>query len=239
MQKDLEALLGHRFIKSDLLKVALTHRSHHFENRRSSAGHFERLEFLGDAVLDLVLSEALMSRFPEVDEGSLSKWRASLVNEGTLGEIARELELGTYLYLGKSEDSQRENARPRLLAAALEALLAAVYLDGGLDAARSTIGRLFAGRLSQLDGQNQYATDFKTRLQEWSQKKVRLVPEYRLLSSSGPEHAKVFRYEVLIQDKKMGEGEGNSRKAAEQDAARNAITEIEEIAPKPETGVIL
>lgn len=227
MLKDLEALLGHQFIQTDLLKVALTHRSYHFENRRTSQGHFERLEFLGDAVLDLVLSEALMNRYPDVDEGSLSKWRASLVNEATLSEIAREVHLENHLYLGKSEESQREKARPRLLASALEALLAAVYLDGGLDAARNTIGRLFAGRLSRLDAVNQYATDFKTRLQEWSQKKLHTVPEYRLIQSSGPEHAKTFRYEVLLQSRKMGEGNGFSRKAAEQEAARDALTKID------------
>ncbi len=227
MLKDLEALLGHQFTQTDLLKVALTHRSFHFENRTKSVGHFERLEFLGDAVLDLVLSEALMSRYPEVDEGSLSKWRASLVNEATLSEIAREMNIGKYLYLGKSEEVSRDNARPRLLASALEALLAAVYLDGGLDPARLTIGRLFAGRLSLLDGKNQYATDFKTRLQEWSQKNLHCVPEYRLLSSSGPEHAKIFCYEVLLSGKKMGTGEGNSRKAAEQEAACSALTAID------------
>lgn len=227
MFKDLEAQLGHQFIQTDLLRVALTHRSYHFENRAKSGGHFERLEFLGDAVLDLVLSEALMSRFPDVDEGSLSKWRASLVNENTLGEIARDMNLGKYLYLGKSEELGRENARPRLLASALEALLAAVYLDGGLDPARSMIGRLFAGRLSQLDGTIQYATDFKTRLQEWSQKNLHSVPAYRLLSSHGPEHAKIFSYEVLLAGKKMGCGEGSSRKAAEQDAACSALKAIE------------
>ena len=231
MLKTLEAQLGHQFIQIDLVKTALTHRSYHFENRAKSLGHFERLEFLGDAVLDLVLSEALMSRFPEVDEGSLSKWRASLVNESTLSDIAREINLGQHLYLGKSEEISRENARPRLLASALEALLAAVYLDGGMDPARSTIGRLFAGRLSQLDNVNQYATDFKTRLQEWSQKNLRVVPEYRLLSTDGPEHAKIFRYEVLLQGTKRGEGCGNSRKAAEQDAARAALNQIDK---KPE-----
>ncbi len=224
---EIEASLGHQFIQTDLLKTALTHRSFYFENRAKSPGHFERLEFLGDAVLDLVLSEALMSRFPDVDEGSLSKWRASLVNESTLSEIAKEIHLGRFLFLGKSEELGRENARPRLLASALEALLAAVYLDGGLDPARSTIGRLFAGRLSQLDGTNQFALDFKTRLQEWSQKNLHSVPEYRLLSSHGPEHAKVFAYEVFLQGQKLGAGEGNSRKAAEQEAARDALGKIE------------
>lgn len=229
MLKVLEGRIGHEFSRPELLQVALTHRSFHFENRKSSPGHFERLEFLGDAVLDLILSEALMQRYPEETEGSLSKWRASLVNENTLGGLARELELQQFLYLGKSETAQRANPRPRLLASAFEAVLAAVYLDSGLETARDLILRLFLPLLDQLNEQNQFAQDFKTRLQEWSQKKMRTVPEYRLIGSHGPEHAKVFKYEVLIQDKKWGEGDGNSRKSAEQEAARNALEQLSSV----------
>ncbi len=225
MFEELESRLDHRFQRADLLKVALTHRSYFFENRRTSPGHFERLEFLGDAVLDLVISETLMNRFPEVDEGSLSKWRASLVNEQTLGEIARDLGIANCLFLGRSE--VRESVRPRLLGSAFEAVLAAIYLDAGLEKARMVIEREFESRLSSLDDRNQYATDFKTRLQELTQKRLKTVPEYRLISSFGPEHAKQFRYEVLIQEKQCGEGEGNSRKSAEQAAARDALTRLE------------
>lgn len=230
MFDELEGRLGHRFTRPELLQVALTHRSFHFENRKTSPGHFERMEFLGDAVLDLVLSEALMSRFPDESEGNLSKWRASLVNEGTLSEIARdELHLQNHLFLGKSEDVQREQARPRLLASALEAVIAAVYQDAGLEAARALMERLFAARLEQLNSENQYALDFKTRLQEWTQKKMRTVPEYRLKGSEGPEHAKTFTYEVRIQDEIWGEGGGNSRKSAEQLAAKNALEKVQRL----------
>jgi ribonuclease III len=227
MFDELQGRLGHQFQRDDLLQVALTHRSYYFENKKTSPGHFERLEFLGDAVLDLVLSETLMNRYADVDEGTLSKWRASLVNENTLGEIARDIGLAKFLFLGKSES--RETARPRLLGSALEAVLAAIYLDAGLEKVRMIIEREFESRVAALDDQNQYAGDFKTRLQELTQKRLRTVPEYRLVSSHGPEHAKLFRYQVLIQEQPYGEGEGNSRKSAEQDAARNALDRMQNL----------
>lgn len=229
MFQDLEGRLGHTFANADLLKVALTHRSYHFENRKLSLGHFERFEFLGDSVLGLIMSEALMDKFPEVDEGTLSKWRASLVNESTLSEIALGLELNKHLFLGKSEATQRDNPRPRLLASSLEAVLAAVYKDGGLIKVKELIERLFGSRLEKLDGQNQFATDFKTRLQESTQKRTKTVPEYRLVSSDGPEHAKIFKYQVLVKDEPCGEGEGSSRKNAEQAAARDALIRMGEL----------
>lgn len=226
MSLELEGRLGHKFNRPDLLQVALTHRSYYFENKDKSPGHFERMEFLGDAVLDLVLSEILINGFADVDEGTLSKWRASLVNEATLGEIARSMELGKYLYLGRSEAAQRENARARLLASALEAVIAALYLDGGLEAARQLILKEFASRVATLDAKNEFATDFKTRLQEWSQKRHHLTPEYKLVETHGPEHAKTFRFEVRVADQTLAIGEGSSRKAAEQDAARQALAQL-------------
>lgn len=228
MLKEFESRLGYSFQRSELLKTALTHRSYYFENKGKSPGHFERLEFLGDAILDFVLSEILMNAFPDVEEGTLSKWRASLVNEATLGEIARALGVGKYLFLGKSEDAQRDQARPRLLASAFEALIAAIYSDGGLESAKALIVREFAERVAKLDVQNEYATDFKTRLQEWSQKKFRTTPEYNLIETQGPEHAKVFKYEVCVAEQSVAVGEGNSRKAAEQDAARQALDKLVE-----------
>lgn len=224
MQDSFTAQLGHAFDDPQLLEKALTHRSYYFENRATSPGHFERLEFLGDAVLDLVLSETLMKAFPQVDEGTLSKWRASLVNEATLADVARELNLGKYLFLGKSEDGQREALRARLLASAFEAVIAALYLDGGFEKVRAFIDHQFSSRLENLDMQNEFAADFKTRLQEWSQKQYHCVPEYRLTGAEGPEHAKNFTYEVYINDQHLGTGSGQSRKSAEQEAARVALT---------------
>jgi ribonuclease-3 len=216
--------LGHSFHDSQLLQKALTHRSFYFENRATSPGHFERLEFLGDAVLDLVLSETLMKAFPQVDEGTLSKWRAMLVNEPTLAEVARELEIGKFLYLGKSEDGQRENLRPRLLSSAYEAVLGALYLDAGLEKSRAFIDRQFSSRLETLDMTNEFAADFKTRLQELTQSRFHCVPEYRMVSSEGPEHSKNFTYEVYVNDQRLGIGSGQSRKGAEQEAARDALS---------------
>lgn len=223
MHSAFQARLGHTFHDLQLLEKALTHRSYFFENRATSPGHFERLEFLGDAVLDLILSETLMKAFPQVDEGTLSKWRASLVNENTLAEVAKGLNIADYLYLGKSEAGQRHQLRPRLLSSALEAVLGAFYLDAGIEKVRAFIDHQFATRLETLDMTNEFAADFKTRLQELTQSRHRLVPEYRMLSSEGPEHAKNFTYEVFVNEKRLGVGSGHSRKAAEQEAARDAL----------------
>lgn len=227
MSTDLERRLGYTFQDRERLQTALTHRSYFYEHKSKCKGHYERLEFLGDAVLDLILSETLMTRFPEVDEGVLSKWRASLVNETTLAEIAKALYLGQDLYLGKSEEQQRADMRARLLSSVLEAVIGAVYLDGGLDAARALISSQMDERIARLDREHEYAADFKTRLQEWSQKRYHTTPDYRLLSSEGPEHAKRFVFVVAVNGEQVGQGEGGSRKSAEQDAARSALEKLE------------
>ncbi len=229
MLNDLQQILGYTFKNTDLLRIALTHRSFHFENKESSIGHFERLEFLGDAVLDLILSEALMVQYPDVDEGTLSKWRASLVNEQSLCDIAKNLQLARFLYLGRSETQNREQAshRPRMLASAFEAVVAAVYQDAGLETVRTFIAREFQPLIERLDKNIEFALDYKTRLQEYAQRRWKTLPEYRLAGSTGPEHQKIFRYEVYIGDQVLGTGEGNSRKAAEQEAAKAALSQIE------------
>jgi ribonuclease-3 len=223
MTETLALRLGHEFQDPSLLQKALTHRSYYFENRGTTIGHFERLEFLGDAVLDLILSETLMKAYAQADEGTLSKWRASLVNETTLASVAAALELEKFLFLGRSEEAQRAHPRPRLLASAFEAVVGALYLDGGIEKTRAFIDREFASRIEVLDAGKEYATDFKTRLQEWSQKKFRSVPEYRLTGATGPEHAKEFTTEVWVNNTLMGRGTGNSRKTAEQNAAQDAL----------------
>lgn len=227
---ELEGRIGHSFKNPDLLTVALTHRSHHFENKGTSKGHFERLEFLGDAVLDLILSEMLMSHFADVDEGTLSKWRASLVNEQSLSAIARGMNLGKFIFLGKSETMNRDQAqdRPRMLASVFEAVVAAVYQDAGFEVTRAFIGREFGPLVANLDKDIEYALDFKTRLQEYAQKRLKILPDYRLVGSQGPEHAKTFIFEVWIGEQAFGQGAGNSRKAAEQEAAKAALQKISE-----------
>lgn len=226
--QELEQRIGHQFQQPDLLKVALTHRSFHFENKAKSAGHFERLEFLGDAVLDLVMSEALMKQFPEVDEGTLSKWRASLVNEQCLSGIARSMNLGKFIFLGRSEALNRDQSqdRPRMLASVFEAIIAAVYQDSGLETARAFIEREFKTLLSQITPETEFAADYKTRLQEYAQKRWKVLPEYKMVTSEGPEHAKIFTFEVWIGEESYGKGAGNSRKAAEQVAAKAALVKL-------------
>jgi ribonuclease III len=226
MFTDLEQRLGYTFKDVAHLRVALTHRSFHSERKDKSESHNERYEFLGDAVLDLVLSQLLMSKYPEAGEGSLSKWRASLVNETQLAEIARQLDLSKYLFLGRSEDNVRHQGRPRLLASALEAILAAIYLDGGLEDVKTTVHKLFSASVDGLAVGNEFAADCKTRLQEWSQKRYHTTPEYALINADGPEHAKTFQYQVKVNGEVFGLGQGASRKAAEQEAARAALAKL-------------
>lgn len=228
--QELEGRLGHTFQNQDLLTLALTHRSYYFENKDTAKGHFERLEFLGDAVLDLLLSEALMEQFPEVDEGTLSKWRASLVNEASLSAIARAMDLGKFIFLGRSESLNRDLAqdRPRMLASVFEAVVAALYQEAGLEKTREFILREFGALVARLDKDVEFAQDFKTRLQELAQKRWRTLPEYRLIGSHGPEHAKAFTVEVWVAETSYGQGTGPSRKAAEQEAAKVALSKIGE-----------
>lgn len=227
MTELLMAQLGYCFKDPCLLQSAVTHRSYFFENRSKAPGHFERLEFLGDAVLDLILSEALMAAHPAAEEGTLSKWRASLVNESTLAEVAREVQLGRYVYVGKSEEPLRPDFRPRLLASAFEAVVAALYLDAGFPVVRDFILRHFASRIDGLNIQNEYEADFKTRLQEWTQKQFHVVPEYKLLRAEGPDHARTFTVEVLVKKDGLGQGSGRSRKEAEQNAAAAALRKMD------------
>jgi ribonuclease-3 len=226
MTEFMMAQLGYTFKDPCLLQSALTHRSYFVENRGKAPGHFERLEFLGDAVLDLILSEALMEAHPQAEEGTLSKWRASLVNETTLAAIARQMQLGRYVYVGKSEEAMRPALRPRLLASAFEAVVAALYLDAGLPVVRAFILRHFATLIGDLNIQNEFAADFKTRLQEWAQKHFRVVPEYKLVGADGPDHARTFTIEVTVKNEWLGQGSGKSRKEAEQSAANVALRTI-------------
>jgi ribonuclease III len=221
--QELQARLGHTFNKPELLESALTHRSYYFENKATSPQHFERLEFLGDAVLGLVVSNFLMRAFLQQEEGELTKWRASLVNEATLAEIAKELELQNLLRLGKSEDHQRNLLSSRVLSSALEAIFGAVYMDAGFAVAQELVEKLFQSRFENLDPVLHFAADFKTRFQEYCQKYFKHTPTYKLISSEGPDHAKFFNTEVSVGSKVLAVGRGGSRRASEQEAARLAL----------------
>lgn len=219
----LERRLGYRFQSLDLLRRALTHRSHLNEAARSSLGHNERLEFLGDAVLDLVISHRLMDRLPDADEGVLSRVKSQIVSAEGLAEVAREIDLGSSLFLGKGEEKTEGRAKRSLLANAMEAVIGAVYLDGGLPAAKTMILRLFARPLQTQTDESAEVVDYKTTLQEQCQKAFGRPPTYRLSRVSGPDHEKVFEVEILMNDTPCGEGIGKNKKEAEQRAAEGVL----------------
>jgi ribonuclease III len=183
------------------------------------------LEFLGDAVLALTVSELLVARFPRSSEGELSRGRAALVNARQLAGLARQLNLGAYLRLGKGEESQVGREKPSLLADALEAVLAACFLDGGLEVAQDLTRRWFAPLLAPLTGAPWQ--DFKTALQEYTQARHKLSPTYHLLAESGPSHARQFRLEVRLANQPLAQGEGRTKKEAAQNAARRALELME------------
>jgi ribonuclease-3 len=181
-------------------------------------------EFLGDAVLGLALSEVLIKSFPQDAEGTLSKKRASLVNEKTLFEIALELNLDQVIRLGKGEAQTGGAKRSRLLASALEAIIGAIFLDSGFDASKDFVKRIFANRVMNVENEGGFVEfDFKTKLQEKIQKLNGSIPEYLVLDSSGPDHDKQFLVQVKFQNQILGEGSGKSKKQAEQEAAKVAL----------------
>ena len=218
---ELARKLGYDFTRPELLEEALRHASYVNEAGIAEIGDNERLEFLGDAVLSLAVSGILMNRFPEAKEGQLSKWRASVVNERVLSELARDLDLGAYLLLGKGEELSGGRDKPSILADTFEALLGAVYLDGGFAPAKEIVEKLMTHHIEELEGIGQ-AEDFKSLLQEFTQETYKTRPDYFLAGDSGPAHDKTFKVALQIQGRIVAEGEGKSKKEAEQRAAREA-----------------
>lgn len=223
--KVLERALGYSFKRRLHLRRALTHRSYANEMRLKPGEHNERYEYLGDAVLELAISHLLMENFPNHPEGELSKLRAAVVNEVQLAELARDLNLGDYLYLGKGEEQTGGRDKPSILADAFEAVLGAVYLDRGFKKGFDTVRRQYRKVLQKV-GQGQFMQDFKTKLQEESQGRFRVVPKYKLIREIGPDHSKTFEVHLFIENNLYGEGRGASKKAAEQDAARQALEKL-------------
>ncbi len=217
----LETLLDHSFRDRGLLEEALRHSS--FVNEAPEAGlrDNERLEFLGDAVLSLAVGHLLIERFPEFEEGELTRTRASLVNEQQLAWLARRLDLGVHLHLGKGEAQSGGQAKSSILSGALEALMAAVYLDGGYGAARKIVARLFQPLIERLAGLGDQ-TDHKSQLQEIVQAQPGAMPRYTVIQEKGPDHDKTFWVELRVLDIEA-QGRGKTKKAAEQDAARRAL----------------
>lgn len=207
--------LGYVFAKPELLRQALTHRSYGVPNN-------ERLEYLGDSILNCIIAHALFQRFPNLSEGELSRLRANLVNQQTLFELAQRLNLGDHVLLGEGELKSNGFRRPSILADALEALIAAVFLDGGFERTEQAIHTLYASLLGEIDPQKP-GKDAKTMLQELLQSKKLALPQYSVVSTEGEAHQQYFRVECLIPELKIrASGSGTNRRSAEQDAARQA-----------------
>lgn len=218
--EELEQRLGYQFRDRELLVTALTHRSYANEHADEGCSDNEKLEYLGDAVLDLVVGHLLMKRYPEAREGELSVTRAQAVSEAGLAELAHDLELGRWLLLGKGEDKSGGRFKPSLLSDAFEAVVAAVYLDGGFDAAWRLLERLFAVRIENVELTGYY--DHKTRLQERAQALLKEAPVYQVVAEYGPDHAKVFEIAVFLRGREWARAQAGSKKYAEQLAAASA-----------------
>jgi len=225
--QNIESTLEYKFKSLELLEESLVHKSYAHEKNSARVKHNERLEFLGDAVLELVISDLLMKRFPDYNEGELSRHRASIVNEGELAKIALSLKLGKLIFLGRGEELTQGRTKNSILANTYEALLAALYLDGGYQAVYRIVRRHFQ-QLIETAAQEGFDRDFKTRLQEESQARFKEIPKYTITQENGPDHQKTFQVKVSIRKKIMGFGSGKSKKEADQDAARNALRILKE-----------
>jgi ribonuclease III len=218
----LQERLGVEELEPRLGLAALTHKSYCNEHRDEPVVDNERLEFLGDAVVDLLVSHRLMERFPGADEGELSKLRALIVNEDALARIARELRVGELLRMGRGEELTGGRDKSSVLADALEAVIAAVYLTEGLAGAMALVDRHFADALDGV-AEGRSGDDYKTRLQELMQSQGRLPPRYRVVAEDGPDHAKTFEVEVSVGGEVFGRASGRNKKEAEQAAARKTL----------------
>ena len=220
-QNNLERALGYRFNSAEQLTAALRHSSFVNEQPQTGITSNERLEFLGDAVLNLAISHLLMKRYPDLTEGELSRNRAQLVNETELAAIAREIGLGPHLLLGKGEALTDGREKNSILADATEAVIAAIYIDGGFDAASGFVENQFRERL-RFANRTRYETDFKSMLQERVQSIHHDVPRYEVLDEIGPDHDKTFRVQMTVAGI-TAQGDGKSKKMAEQEAARAGL----------------
>lgn len=223
----MEKEMNYHFRDPALLEIALTHRSYRFEHKDCAEDN-QRLEFLGDAVLGLLLADFVYARFVEHHEGMLTILRSRVVSEPTLAAVARGFSLGKYLRLGRGEDGAGGRDRDALLADALEAVLAAVYLDGGMRSCAIVFEKLFAKQLADLR-LDAWGDNAKGRLQHWAQSKLRTQPSYRIVSETGPQHERRFVAEVAIGDQWRAEGEGGSKQAAQTAAALCLLGKLDEL----------
>jgi len=219
--KKFEENIGYNFRDKEILKTALNHKSNETKNKGIFSN--QRYEFLGDAVLELVITRFLFDNYPKMEEGDLTKIRSSAVNQNTLVEVAKEISIGDYLFMSKSEEATGGRQKKSILEDSVEALIAAIYLDGGISQSRKFIKKYFFPKIANLSV-NPGQKDYKTRLQEIYAKKGKSVAYYD--SSKGPDHNKAFYAEVKIDNKVIGKGVGHSKKSAQQSAAEAAINKI-------------
>ncbi len=222
---DIQERIAYQFSNIALLERAMTHKSYANENRISY--HNERMEFLGDSVLNLAVSEYLMKTCPDSTEGDLSRLRAAVVSEPALSAIAREIGLGSYILLGRGEEQTGGRDKDSLLANCLEALIASIYLDTGKEAAAAFVIRFFKDMIRKTCA-SRVILDNKTELQELCQERLKQLPEYKIVSETGPDHQKQFAVEVWIKGRLSGRGIGRSKKEAEQRAAKEALENLTE-----------
>ncbi|MDX1664960.1 MAG: ribonuclease III [Candidatus Promineifilaceae bacterium] len=225
--QQLQARLGVRLEDEALLQRALTHRSYVNENPGATVEDNERLEFLGDAILDFVVGDYLYRRFPEMDEGGLTALRAALVRTKTLAEFARQLEIGVCLRLGLGEEETGGRQRPPTLCAAFEAVVGAVYLDRGLAAVQQLLEPLVEPALERIMARSLHQ-DARSQFQVWAQGAYNITPHYEVVGAEGPDHAKSFTVQVLLDDEVWGVGSGRSKQAAAQAAADMALIRVED-----------
>ena len=220
--KEFQEIIGYQFTDESYLKIALTHSSYANENRNKNVQYNERLEFLGDSVLGLIVSRYIFENFPQLPEGKLTKMRAAVVCERSLWECAVNIDLGKYLILGNGEEHMGGRTRMSILADAFEALIAAIYLDSGIETVREWVmGQLYETIMEASRGK--MFKDYKTEFQEVVQKNGDVNIRYEVVGESGPDHDKIFVVNVYLNGELMGSGEGSSKKKAEQQAAQNAL----------------
>lgn len=223
--KELEKKIGVEFKDTNLLVQAFCHRSYLNENPDFNLGQNERLEFLGDAVLELVVTSYLYFKYPEESEGKLTTWRASLVNTKEIGDTANELGFEKFLLLSKGEKGEKGKARLCILANTFEAFIGALYIDSGYDQADAFIKKYLISRLEKIIETGTYR-DPKSELQEKIQEKSNITPHYEVVKEDGPDHRKKFVMGVFVDKKKIGEGKGDSKKEAEEEAAKKALKDL-------------
>ena len=231
---ELKSRLGIDFISEKTLNQALTHSSYVNESKNTDLADNERLEFLGDAILKLVVSEYIYSNFPNHSEGQLTKMRAAVVSDASLSELSRELGLGRYILLGNNEKNSGGDKKRSNLANALESIIAAVFMEGGLEHARPLVVNLIKEPIAKASAED-FIIDYKSALQELCQKNKWGLPFYHVAKETGPKHKRVFWIEVKVKSVRYGEGKGYSKKEAEQSAAKEALNFLKENKPKEDS----